>query len=62
MDLARAFANFYALSDKVETGGGFKAAAGLQKVKADALKAAAAAHKWLDNHPRRNEIDDPTAP
>ena len=62
MELARAFANFYALSDKVETGGGFKAAAGLQKVKADALKAAAAAHKWLDNHPRRNEIDDPTAP
>ena len=62
MDLAKAFAHFYALADKVETGGGFKAAAGLKKVKADALKAAREAHNWLDAHPRRNEIDDPTAP
>jgi hypothetical protein len=62
MDLAKAFAHFYALADKVETGGGFKAAAGLEKVKADALKAAREAGNWLDNHPRRNEIDDPTAP
>jgi hypothetical protein len=62
MDLAKAFAHFYALADKVETGGGFKAAANLKQVKAAALKAARDAHNWLDNHPRRNEIDDPTAP
>ena len=62
MDLAKAFANFYAMSDKVEIGGGFKAAAALNKVKADALKAAREAHAWLDAHPRRKEIDDPMAP
>ena len=61
MRLAKAFAAFYALSDAVDNGGGYKAASGISKVKADAESAAQDAHAWLDNHPEKALIDDPMA-
>ena len=57
--LTRAFADYFAMTDAVENGGGFKAVKNINELKTRISQAANDVENWIQNHPEKAIIDDP---
>ena len=57
--LTRAFADYFAMTDAVENGGGFKALKNVEELKRRMHTAVKDVEQWIDKHPEKAIIDDP---
>jgi hypothetical protein len=54
-----AFADYFTMTDSVESGAGFKATAKINDLKSRVSSAAKDIENWINNHPQKHLIDDP---
>ena len=54
-----AFADYFTMTDAVESGAGFKATAKINDLKSRVSSAAKEIENWINNHPQKHLIDDP---